>query len=293
MKNIFKKTNQEINETIVNVSQEKNEMIVDVSQELKDAENSLRDFISESLQKEHGDKWIDNCGVTKERIEKWHQNKEIEEKKHVISTIENRLIYYAEFYDLSTILFKNWENIFKKVFHDRKKIEVFLKILENFRNPDAHRRELLSFQKNIVKGISGFLRNSIVRYRSSQESLDAYFPKIESARDDYGNIYTYSDQDIYSKSAGGGAKIFRPGDQIEFIITATDPYGEDLLYCVSNKFAFVDEWINNNVLNYTIKNEDIGASLIISLMIKSNREHKAHTFYDDEVSFYYTVLPNK
>jgi hypothetical protein len=70
--------------------------------------------------------------------------------------VDPRLIYYADFYDLGTIIEKNW-SLFKDVFGELNRLRVYLHDLERLRDPDAHRRELLPHQKHIVLGVSGEL----------------------------------------------------------------------------------------------------------------------------------------
>ena len=69
--------------------------------------------------------------------------------------MEERLIYYADFYDLKTILKKNWDTSFADALGDWKTFDVWLTELEKLRDPDAHRRELLPHQKSLIIGISG------------------------------------------------------------------------------------------------------------------------------------------
>jgi hypothetical protein len=120
---------------------------MDVTQALKDTENSLRDFISDSLGRNLGQDWIDRCGVSPERIERWKERREVETKRQNSGSVEERLLYYADFYDLKVILKKHWSGEFSTVFGDWKKMEVWLTELEKLRDPDAHRRELLPHQK--------------------------------------------------------------------------------------------------------------------------------------------------
>jgi len=126
---------------------------MDVTQSLKDTENLLRDFIVVVLQKSLGESWLDTCGVSGERINKWKERKTIEEKRQMSGVVEERLIYYADFYDLETILRKHWSGEFSKALGDWKTMEVWLSELENLRDPDAHRRELLPHQKHLILGI--------------------------------------------------------------------------------------------------------------------------------------------
>jgi len=84
------------------------EKAMDVSQALKDTENSLRDFIAYVLREAFGDEWVDKCGVTPERVQKWNRRKAQEEGRQKLGAVEERLLYYADFYDLETILGKHW-----------------------------------------------------------------------------------------------------------------------------------------------------------------------------------------
>ena len=53
---------------------------MDVTQSLKDTENALRDFIALVLGQAFGSDWIDKCGASPDRIEKWKERKSAEEK---------------------------------------------------------------------------------------------------------------------------------------------------------------------------------------------------------------------
>src|SRR5712692_5396282 len=165
-------------------------MMIDVTQALKDTENALRDQIAEVLQKGLGENWVEKCGVTPDRLEQWIRRKEEEERRQKAGVVEERILYYADFYDLKTILQKNWPD-FAPIFGEWKTMEVFLSELEKLSDPEAHRRELLPHQKHLVLGIAGEIRTRMIRYRSKEETGEDYYPRIESARDSVGNIWTY------------------------------------------------------------------------------------------------------
>jgi hypothetical protein len=161
---------------------------MDITQILKDTENSLRDFIGYILSKSFGADWEQKCGVSDDRLNKWRERKESEEKRQKAGACDERLIYYADFYDLKTILQKHWR-LFSEALGEFKTVEVWLTVLEKLRDPDAHRRELLPHQKDLILGISGELRTRIARYRSSQETAEAYYPRIEFAADNLGSVH--------------------------------------------------------------------------------------------------------
>jgi len=264
-------------------------MEVDITQALKDAENALRDFISAILSKKFGEDWIEKCGVSAERVEKWRERKIEEEKRQRFGTVEERLLYYADFYDLKTILKRNWEGEFSEAFGDWKTIEVWLDELGRLRDPDAHRRELLPHQKNLAVGIVGEIRTRIVRYRSKQETSEDYFPRIESVRDSFGSLFPSGiGGPVFTKT------ILRPNDVIDFVITASDPFDAELEYGIDVGGIFAETiWQKENSFSAKILENHIGNMFTIRFLIRSPRKYHAWGNHDDSVEFKYTVLPAK
>jgi hypothetical protein len=263
-------------------------MEIDLTQTLKDTENSLRDFIAAILEKEIGADWMEKCGVTAERLTQWQERKGVEESRQCGGVVEPRLIYYADFYDIKTILKKNWDR-FADAFGEWKTMDVFLAQLETLRDPDAHRRELLPHQKNLALGISGEIRTRLIRYRSKLETTEDYFPRIESARDSLGHIWTPS---AVSHSLST-EQILRPDDLIDYVITASDPMGQALQFRMIVEYDWRAEWQTANTFSLKILEKHITKQFSVRLEIKSSRPYHASNTFDDKVEFYYTVLPRK
>lgn len=264
---------------------------MDVTQAMKDAENSLRDFITEVLHGAIGQHWEQKCGVTDDRLQKWKERREEERKRQESSTADERLIYYADFYDLRTILQKNW-SYFAAALGNLKTMEVLLSELEKLRDPDAHRRELMPHQKNLALGISGEIRSRIIRFRSKQEAASDYFPRIECARDSLGNACTphHSPSKSAAETVLTGCNL-RPGDTLSFVVTAFDPLGQQLLYEVEIDHNPYLEWQSRPEFEVTFGQEHIKLGLHVSISMKSNRKYHAMGYCDDFVDFVYTVLP--
>lgn len=258
---------------------------MDANMALKDAENALRDFIEEILSEKLGQSWLDKCGVTPERIEKWKERKEEEQKKLAAGNIEPRLLYYADFYDLETILSKHW-SLFSPCFGDWKTMEVYLGKMGDFRNPDAHRRQLLPAQEQLLCGISGEIRNAITNYRSKRALADEFFPRIEYVQDSLGNV---------CKGSGGivnTGRTLRPGDKVTFTVTAWDPLGEPLEYQGCVRVAFrIAAWSLSNVMEWVVSESDIGRTAVVSIEIRSSRQYHASLNSDDQASLMYAVVP--
>lgn len=222
--------------------------------------------------------------MTEDRITRWKDRKEAEAKRQKTGVVEERLIYYADFYDLRTILKKHWDGEFKAAFEDWKVLEVWLDELEKLRDPDAHRRELLPHQKHLILGISGDIRIRIVKYRSKRETSEDYYPRIESLRDNLGNIFTYGDiSEVSSRMK------LRVGDSIEFVITAIDPMGESLQYGIFDGVNL--KWQESNVITIKLTEKHVGKRFAPILAIKSNRKYHASEEYDHAIVFNYEVLP--
>ena len=263
---------------------------MDVTQALKDTENALRDFVALELSKKLGKDWIEKCGVSEDRIEKWKKRKGIEESRQGSAVVEERLIYYADFYDLKTILKKNWQH-FAPALGDWKSMEVWLSELERFRDPDAHRRELLPHQKNLIIGIAGEIRSRLVRYRSKQETAEDYFPRFESVRDNFGNLWT--PERGFALGLATDTHL-RPGDTLEFVATASDPLGEELEYGLAvDVSARAKEWQKNNEFVIRVTEKDVSSSFSVTIFVRSRRKYRARQDHDDKVDFFYTVLPPK
>jgi hypothetical protein len=261
---------------------------LDITQTLKDTENTLRDFISAILLQTFGVDWINKCGATPEKIGTWKERKVREAEKQEAGVVEERLLYYANFSDLRTILSKNWE-LFKPALGEWARFEVYFDDMVSLRNPEAHRRELLPHQKHLATGIAGEIRGRLIRFRSKMETSEDCFPRIECARDSLGNVCTDAGR---GKTVRTGL-ILHPGDLLEFIVTASDPLGGGLEYCISN-YPWPDTgWQESNNLCFKIEERHISTAFGIFLCVRSLRSYHADFKVDDRASFYYDVVPPK
>jgi hypothetical protein len=263
---------------------------MDVTQALRDTENALRDFIAATLERSLGREWLDSCGVTPERIAKWSERKSEEQRRQEAGVVDERLLYYADFYDLKTILKKHWQGDFSEALGEWRRFEVLFDELARYRDPDAHRRELLPHQQSLVLGIAGDIRSRLVRWHSRRETVDDCFPRIESARDSLGNLWIPS---IASRAStfDTGATL-RPRDKIDFVVTARDPEDLPLEYQLEVVGENASKWQASGVFSLEVKEAHIGA-LFIDLRIRSPRSYNVLSGYDHLVTFSYSVLPRR
>jgi HEPN superfamily Swt1-like protein len=262
-------------------------MEMDATQALRDTENSLRDFIADRLEKMLGPTWEDQLGVSPEKVAKWRNRREEERTRLRGAGIEERLLYYSDFYDISTILRKHWSH-FQDALLELKAVEMWLSELERYRDSDAHRRELFTYQKHLILGISGEIRARLVRFRSKMDDIDSHFPRIEAARDSLGATWIPGRGAVFSTPS-----TVRVADTIEFVVTATDPVGETIDFGYRIHPSGGAAWGLPNCFQYTFQEGDIGKRKEFMVLIRSPRPNHAHSHFDDMAIFLYHILPSK
>jgi hypothetical protein len=183
---------------------------------INEYENLLRTIILEFL----GDN-PSEYKISDERINKWKEKKDIEVKKSKGICLENRLIYYSDFYDLKTIINKNWE-LFSLVFLNKKRFEVFFEELENYRNSAMHGRSLTKSQNLILEGILLDQKNLKTIYHNKNKMKEDYFIQITKVSDNIGNIW--------SETGKSNKPILRVDDEYELLVEATDPLDREIIY---------------------------------------------------------------
>lgn len=256
---------------------------IDVNEAMRDIENFLRNNIMYILKNKYDNDWEKHLGVSDERLAIWTSRKEEEKKRLNNQSIENRIIYYSDFYDLKTIIVKNWD-IFKDCFKERKIIEHQLSQLESFRNPNAHNRDILEHQKHLLIGYIGEIKNAIMNFKGSIEKKSTYFPEYESL-----NINGKTYKNPWANLKG----IFRPGDEIEIYVYATAPNTQKILYkLVNNSELNSGEWEEKNHFKIIIDDKKIG-NVKKTIMFKSDADYHLNNDYgfDGLIPITYTVVP--
>jgi len=125
-----------------------NEICTEAHGQIRELERSLRILIRTLLEEKFGNSWERSTGVTEERLKKWSERRGPKTR--------DSLIDYSDFYDLSTMIEKNWE-MFAPCFENIKRTHVFLAQLELFRNDLAHNRDMGREQSMLCIGMSSDL----------------------------------------------------------------------------------------------------------------------------------------
>lgn len=217
---------------------------------VNDFENTLRTLILLFLSNEP-----DNYKISNERIEKWIEKRNLETKKKKGVNSENRLIYYSDFYDIETIINKNW-NIFKEVFIDKKRFDVFFKEVSNYRNIIAHGRSLHRSQELLLEGILLDFKTLITVYHNKNKMVDDYYISILKISDNLGNIW--------SRTEAPNSKILlREGDFYEIEIEAFDPKNRDIEYTISTLSSELHIIQKNGKFNFVVSSRMIKKSITV------------------------------
>jgi hypothetical protein len=235
-------------------------------------ENTLRHLIIKTI----GENDDSEYKVSSERMEAWKNKREVERKKHKGILIENRLLYYSDFYDLKTIVNKNWE-LFKPILSDKKRFEVLFDEIEKIRNTIAHGRDILISQEHLLKGILLDLKNQITIYHNKNQMKDDFFIQIQRVTDSLGNIWE-------NNKVTNNNPVLRVGDVYEIIIEAYDPKNRKIEYALSTLDGFIIE-SDANRINFTITKELINKRQIFIVSAKT-----INTDYNNEDSLYFIVI---
>ncbi|MEV7816265.1 hypothetical protein AB0P05_37135 [Streptomyces flaveolus] len=182
-------------------------------------EIALRELIRKVL----GPNWGEKRGAPD--LERLREKQEEDRKRRDGAIVNDDLLAYTELYSLTQLIEKNWES-FKPAFGDSARTKVFLGILADFRNPVAHSRQLLPFERELLSGAAGQLRNQVSLFLSRDDGPHRYYSSIESVTDSFGNLAgSFHDADRFHT----GIRL-NVGDRLSFHCMATDPRGREILW---------------------------------------------------------------
>jgi hypothetical protein len=257
---------------------------MDIFQRLRDVEYALKDHVEAVLQKKFGNEWMSSCGIRDDRLEMWRERRDAVDPGG--EGAEERLIAYGDLSDLATILREQWNIGFSDVFGDLATMEVYLRVLERYR--DSGRRELLTYEQCLIYGISGEIFARIARYRNREETVEDYFPRIDEVLDNMGNQWR----------SGGGKMVFtrtllKPGDDLELVVKVFNADRWTLQYGIKPDSSLEISWSQSNRLFYRVNGSDVKHPFFVTLLVRSSRNYHAMGSFDDFVNLGYAVVPKE
>lgn len=254
--------------------------------EITATENALRELIQSALAPALGKDWIEQSGLTPERLTKVRERLG-EERRRRGAVVEQDLIYFSDLPDLGVIIRKHWDS-FHAALGERKLFDCDMKRLEDARLTIMHGRELLQHEVSFVDAISREIRNKVTVARTmTGPGGREYFPRFEQVTDSLGNT-----------PKGDGFKfvqtgvVLRPGDTVEFKCRGWDPDGKpfELKWRVMppgrHELTFEDSLV------WEVAAENISEDTRVQVTLVSSRSyHRSMSGWDDMVEFAYVVLP--
>jgi hypothetical protein len=244
-------------------------------------EASLRVLIHAVL----GKAWSETGAVDKDSLV---TRRTEEEKRRDGAAIESDLLAYTHIYELRKIITKNWEK-FKPALSDRKRFDVYMDRIEDFRNVPMHSRELLPFERELLSGIAGELRNMVTIYRSQQGPDLNHYPVLDSLTDSFGN-----EHDPGSVTNITGLRL-QVGQVVEFRCRGWDAQNRELTWTLQS-----EQWLSGALdratgdtvnLRWKVTEADVTERAAVRIKMSSSGKYHRRGSWDEWAQFFYAVDP--
>lgn len=257
------------------------------------AETDLRGLARLVLEPVLGPNWVERSGVfTPEQTEKIKARRSEEQGKRGGAVVEQSLVFYIDLWDLITMTKRHWTRFKKVLGPNRERWNQESQLLYNMRNAQAHGRVLLGFERDLLSGIAGDIRNRVTRYRSDVDPQENWWPRIESATDSFGNA---------SSGRGGGfvaagildtGLVLSVGDVVTYECAGWDPQDRVLTWTIRHHSTTCATAQGTNVtLPVTITDQMIGANVYLNIELQVDAPYHRQPRTDDNISFRYVVRP--
>lgn len=265
---------------------------------LRSVEIALRLIVRELL---GASGWVSAPGAPD--AEKLGERREEEQRRRDGSVAPDSLLEYTETFHLTGLILKNWDS-FKPVFQDLNRTRTFFGILEDVRNAIAHSRDLIPFERDLIAGVSGQLRNQIALYRGRPGTSTQYYPAIEAITDSFGieAIGGLDSLDAYDFVRRTSIRL-EIGDVIRFKGRAFNAGSlpTQWLLCWASQHNFRGGMVvaqgDDVEFGYTVTEDDVSEKFTIMILITTDSKYHRHRqesefgSYDDIRGFGYAVNP--
>lgn len=261
------------------------------SEAIETGENALRSIVRELL----NDSWVSLIG---DRALAATEDRRQQEPKQRPGALESDdLLSYVDLPILTTLILKQWP-VFKPVFGNYERAKVAFNAFTVYRRRVAHSRPLLSFERDLLSGISGQIRNQVSIYRQARNPTPQYFAVIEESADFEGRtgVQPYGNASCYPYP------IISAGKTYTFTASATDPRDREIEWALH-----VNAWqgpsyevgqaeftaLGKSVtMTWTPAPEDFAATVYVWLAARNLSGYHASEYgYDDAVIWAYTFEP--
>lgn len=252
-------------------------------------ENALRLAIREVLPE-----WQER--TTREAVAKLLEKAEVEQRKRDGVATSHDLLDYTEFHQLTDLVLGNWD-AFKPIFDDKARTKFLFDLAGDYRNPAAHNRELLDFEVELLSGGAGQIRSQVAIFRSMNVDQARFYPKIESAVDNFGrrgfaNEFEARDSKmrvdvgdtITIEARAVRARGFEPKWIAAFVVSGAMAWTTPPL----SKVKGYGEQIT---LEVSVSSSDVGEQALLAVILTTDSKHHRHYIVDDVLLFPFAVNP--
>lgn len=249
-----------------------------------EAINVVESVLRQAVQQVMGEAWKEASNLSELDARRTEES-----KRRNGAVVEQDLLSYTHLYELQPLLTRNWES-FKPIFKDLARFKVYLKRLEDFRNAPMHSRALLPFERDLLSGIAGELRNSLTLWRSEQAPDMSWYPRIDLLTDSLGNSLM-SGTGLINVSAR-----LQVGDVLKFRCVGWDPQDRELTWALNAMAAhgpLLDRQVGSEVtLTWNVEEAHVADPSIVVIQVRSDgKYHRSVTGADASISALYPVDP--
>lgn len=263
---------------------------------LSTCENALRYLMGHVFLKKYGAEWIEEVTTEKQR-QGWPGRVQAEQKtreRRGVAETDAPGLTYANMYDLLVIAKKYWPDL-QPALRDAYPL---LERMEKLRNPTAHSRPLVPFERELLSGIAGQIRNQVTLYMSTQDPAGDIYPRMESAVDCFGHRLTGHAgpiAEIFDGKVTGA--IVHPGDRVQVTVTGTDPQDRALEWeLIAPGGAHAARVISKSgaeaQLEWEVADADVGEAAILNIEMRAEgAKYLRWNRFDHRGYFQYIVRP--
>lgn len=256
--------------------------------EVRAAERALRECITWVLSNQYGRNWLSQTGLKSERIQELEARRIEEGKRRPTVAPSDNLLDYTELHELQDIITHNtrW-HLFKGIFYDRKRFQVWMECLASYRNPTMHSRDLVPHEQMLLRGVAGEVRALVTKARVDADELDHHFARIESVRDSFGYVATENTERVRT------GVVVRPGDMVAFSCEGFDPTGANLdwWWDDGHEPSSLEYVADSSVIEWHVEERHVAGRFYFSIFLLADRPYHRHGWHDGHVAFEYRVLP--
>lgn len=261
---------------------------------LSACETALRELMTFAYTEAYGAGWVTRVAAETKR-QSWQERADVEQKSRGakgVAAVPATGLSYANFYDLVAIADKHWEPL-AAALGRRAKVLPLLERMDDLRNSIGHSRPLLAFERDLMSGIAGQIRNQVTIHMSAQDDAGDIYPRIESITDSFGRRIRASVAEGEIAGAVRSADItLHPGDVVTFDCVGVDPQDRELSWQIPGQTPMQGPSGSALQLSYRVTDEDVTESFTIEILMNTrySRYHR-YRHFDHRAYFKYRVRP--